>query len=151
VVVSHVSPIRPRAWALGVDVSISWRTHLHPASITHVGVGRFSRSCARSTSPAISHHRVTQVIPAPTASRDNRARSPGVGAVRFRATVPHPDASMPEPSRPTTCRLPRCHPSPRQRPSSRRRSLTGAVWPPRRCLASGSGRCTTRRASAPGG
>jgi broad specificity phosphatase PhoE len=42
VVVSHVSPIKAAvAWALGVDVSISWRTHLHPASITHVGVGRF--------------------------------------------------------------------------------------------------------------
>jgi broad specificity phosphatase PhoE len=42
VVVSHVSPIKAAvAWALGVDVSISWRTHLHPASITCVGVGRF--------------------------------------------------------------------------------------------------------------
>ena len=42
VVVSHVSPIKAAvAWALGVDVSISWRTHLQPASITCVGVGRF--------------------------------------------------------------------------------------------------------------
>jgi len=42
VVVSHVSPIKAAvAWALGADVSISWRTHLLPASITYVGVGRF--------------------------------------------------------------------------------------------------------------
>jgi probable phosphoglycerate mutase len=42
VVVSHVSPIKAAvAWALGVDVSISWRTHLHPASITCIGIGRF--------------------------------------------------------------------------------------------------------------
>lgn len=42
VVVSHVSPIKAAvAWALGVDVGISWRTHLHPASITQVGFGRF--------------------------------------------------------------------------------------------------------------
>ncbi len=41
VVVSHVSPIKAAvAWALGVDVSISWRTHLQPASITRVGIGR---------------------------------------------------------------------------------------------------------------
>jgi broad specificity phosphatase PhoE len=42
VVVSHVSPIKAAvAWALGVDVSISWRMHLQPASITCIGVGRF--------------------------------------------------------------------------------------------------------------
>jgi broad specificity phosphatase PhoE len=42
VVVSHVSPIKAAvAWVLGVDVSISWRMHLQPASITCVGVGRF--------------------------------------------------------------------------------------------------------------
>jgi broad specificity phosphatase PhoE len=42
VVVSHVSPIKAAvAWALGVDVGISWRMHLQPASITQVGVGRF--------------------------------------------------------------------------------------------------------------
>jgi probable phosphoglycerate mutase len=42
VIVSHVSPIKAAvAWVLGVDVSISWRMHLQPASITCVGVGRF--------------------------------------------------------------------------------------------------------------
>ena len=41
VVVSHVSPIKAAvAWALGVDVVISWRTQLQPASITRVAVGR---------------------------------------------------------------------------------------------------------------
>jgi probable phosphoglycerate mutase len=42
VIVSHVSPIKAAvAWVLGVDVGISWRMHLQPASITCVGVGRF--------------------------------------------------------------------------------------------------------------
>jgi broad specificity phosphatase PhoE len=39
-VVSHVSPIKAAvAWALGVGIEISWRTHLDPASITRVVVG----------------------------------------------------------------------------------------------------------------
>lgn len=37
VLVSHVSPIKAAvAWALGVDVGVSWRTHLDTASITRI-------------------------------------------------------------------------------------------------------------------
>lgn len=37
VVVSHVSPIKAAvAWALGADVSLSWRIRLAPASITRI-------------------------------------------------------------------------------------------------------------------
>lgn len=37
VVVSHVSPIKSAvAWALGVDVGVSWRTQLDTASITRI-------------------------------------------------------------------------------------------------------------------
>ena len=39
VVVSHVSPIKSAvAWALGVDVSVGWRTQLVTASITRISV-----------------------------------------------------------------------------------------------------------------
>ena len=41
VVVSHVSPIKAAvAWALGVGPEVAWRTHLDPASITRIVVGR---------------------------------------------------------------------------------------------------------------
>ncbi|CAB4752636.1 unannotated protein [freshwater metagenome] len=37
VLVSHVSPIKAAVgWALGVGDEVAWRTHLDPASITHV-------------------------------------------------------------------------------------------------------------------
>ncbi len=37
VIVSHVSPIKSAvAWALGVDVGVSWRTHLDTASMTRI-------------------------------------------------------------------------------------------------------------------
>lgn len=40
VVVSHVSPIKAAvAWALGVDISISWRCFVAQASITKIGFG----------------------------------------------------------------------------------------------------------------
>jgi broad specificity phosphatase PhoE len=39
VVVSHVSPIKSAvAWALGVDVSVGWKTQLVTASITRISV-----------------------------------------------------------------------------------------------------------------
>ena len=39
VVVSHVSPIKSAvAWALGVDASVGWKTHLVTASITRISV-----------------------------------------------------------------------------------------------------------------
>ena len=39
VVVTHATPIKAAmAWALGVDVSIVWRSHVDPASITSVMV-----------------------------------------------------------------------------------------------------------------
>jgi broad specificity phosphatase PhoE len=45
VVVSHVSPIKAAvAWALGVGVEVSWRTHLDPASITRIGIGPYGPS-----------------------------------------------------------------------------------------------------------
>jgi broad specificity phosphatase PhoE len=41
VVVSHVSPIKAAvAWALGVGPEVAWRTHLDPASITRIAIGR---------------------------------------------------------------------------------------------------------------
>jgi broad specificity phosphatase PhoE len=41
VVVSHVSPIKAAvAWALGVGIETSWRTHLDQASISRIGRGR---------------------------------------------------------------------------------------------------------------
>ena len=41
VVVSHVSPIKAAvAWALGVGPELAWRTHLDPASITRIVIGR---------------------------------------------------------------------------------------------------------------
>lgn len=41
VVVSHVSPIKAAvAWALGVGPDVAWRTHLDPASITRIIIGR---------------------------------------------------------------------------------------------------------------
>ena len=39
VVVSHVSPIKATmAWALGVDIGISWRSHVAVASMHRVAV-----------------------------------------------------------------------------------------------------------------
>lgn len=39
VVVTHVSPIKSAvAWALGVDLSISWRTHLSQAAICRIDI-----------------------------------------------------------------------------------------------------------------
>jgi broad specificity phosphatase PhoE len=39
VIVSHVSPIKSAvAWALGVDVSVGWKTQLVTASITRISV-----------------------------------------------------------------------------------------------------------------
>ena len=39
VVVTHVSPIKAAvAWALGVGIEISWRTHVAQASITSIAV-----------------------------------------------------------------------------------------------------------------
>ncbi len=41
VVVSHVSPIKAAvAWALGVGPELAWRTHLDPAAITRIMIGR---------------------------------------------------------------------------------------------------------------
>jgi broad specificity phosphatase PhoE len=41
VVVSHVSPIKAAlAWALGVGPEVAWRSHLDPASITRISIGR---------------------------------------------------------------------------------------------------------------
>jgi broad specificity phosphatase PhoE len=41
VVVSHVSPIKAAvAWALGVGPEIAWRTHLDPAAISRIAIGR---------------------------------------------------------------------------------------------------------------
>lgn len=41
IVVSHVSPIKAAvAWALGVDISISWRSHLSHASICRIDMRR---------------------------------------------------------------------------------------------------------------
>jgi broad specificity phosphatase PhoE len=41
VVVSHVSPIKAAvAWALGVGPEVAWRTHLDPASISRIVIGR---------------------------------------------------------------------------------------------------------------
>ncbi len=40
VVVSHVSPIKAAVcWAVGTDVSMSWRVRLDTASITRIGIG----------------------------------------------------------------------------------------------------------------
>jgi broad specificity phosphatase PhoE len=41
VVVSHVSPIKAAvAWALGVGPEVAWRTHLDPAAISRIVIGR---------------------------------------------------------------------------------------------------------------
>ena len=41
VVVSHVSPIKAAvAWALGAGPEVAWRTHLDPASISRIVIGR---------------------------------------------------------------------------------------------------------------
>ncbi len=41
VVVSHVSPIKAAvAWALAVGPELAWRTHLDPAAITRIVIGR---------------------------------------------------------------------------------------------------------------
>lgn len=41
VVVSHVSPMKSAvAWALGVDLSLSWRTHLSTASVCRIEMRR---------------------------------------------------------------------------------------------------------------
>lgn len=51
VVVSHVSPIKAAvAWALGVDISVSWRTALDRASMSTIRLGR---------SPALKTFNVT--------------------------------------------------------------------------------------------
>jgi broad specificity phosphatase PhoE len=40
VVVSHVTPIKAAvAWALGASAGLSWRLHLHTASVTRIGWG----------------------------------------------------------------------------------------------------------------
>jgi broad specificity phosphatase PhoE len=40
VVVSHVTPIKAAvAWALGAGAGLSWRLHLHTASVTRIGWG----------------------------------------------------------------------------------------------------------------
>jgi len=40
VVVSHVTPIKAAvAWALGMGAELSWRLHLHTASVTRIGWG----------------------------------------------------------------------------------------------------------------
>lgn len=40
VVVSHVSPMKSAVgWALGADLSISWRTHLSVASVCRISIG----------------------------------------------------------------------------------------------------------------
>ena len=39
VVVSHVSPMKSAvAWALGVDIAISWNCHLDHASVCRIGI-----------------------------------------------------------------------------------------------------------------
>jgi broad specificity phosphatase PhoE len=51
VVVTHATPIKvAMAWALGVDASIVWRSHIDPASITSVMV--------RDRGPALSSFNV---------------------------------------------------------------------------------------------
>jgi broad specificity phosphatase PhoE len=40
-VVTHVSPVKSAvAWALGVGIEISWRSHLSPGAICRIAVGR---------------------------------------------------------------------------------------------------------------
>ena len=55
IVVSHVSPIKSAvAWALGVDVGVSWRTQLDTASMTRIsltGRGPVLRSFNESARP----------------------------------------------------------------------------------------------------